>query len=122
MNYTAANTTTYSNVIFSTKSSVEIFISQATLSNSTKVEFTSIFNQISSYSFYFVIAILVSIVGIFGNLMVMLSIVTSKELRKNSTCILCFNIALSDFLMSIFVNGFGKIGKYKSSFSYHRIF
>ena len=76
-----------------------------------QVSFLSIFNHADFYSFYFVIGLLVTIVGVVGNLMVMLSIIKSKELRKNSTCILCFNIALSDFLMSIFVNGFGKIGK-----------
>jgi hypothetical protein len=70
----------------------------------------TIFDQINPYSFYFVIGILVSIVGLIGNLLVMISILASKELRKNPTCILCFNIALSDLLMSIFVNGFGKIG------------
>ena len=68
-------------------------------------------NEKGTYSFYFLIGILVSILGIIGNLLVMISILASKELRTNPTCILCFNIAISDFLMSIFVNGFGKVGK-----------
>jgi hypothetical protein len=70
------------------------------------------FNQIGVYySFIFVIGLLFSIVGVVGNMMIMISILASNELRTNPTCILCFNIALSDFLMSIFVNGFGKLGK-----------
>ncbi len=67
-------------------------------------------NHKGIYSFYLIIAIITSIVGTIGNLMLIICILASKELRTNSTCILCLNIAFSDFLMSIFVNGFGKFG------------
>ena len=69
-------------------------------------------NHKGIYSFYLIIAIITSIVGTIGNLMLIICILASKELRTNSTCILCLNIAFSDFLMSIFVNGFGKFGNY----------
>ena len=78
------------------------------LSNQT---ISSTYGQLGVYSIYLLIGIVFSIIGSIGNILVMICILASKELRTNPTCILCFNIAISDFLMSIFVNGFGKVGK-----------
>ena len=54
----------------------------------TQFELTLTFNQKGAYSFYILIGLLVSIVGLIGNLLVMISILASKELRTNPTCIL----------------------------------
>jgi hypothetical protein len=90
-------------------------ISNELSSNQTSInddnEFSFTFDILSVYSFYLIIGILASVIGLIGNFMVMISILASKELRNNSSCILCLNIAFSDFLMSFIVNGFGKIGK-----------
>ena len=45
-----------------------------------------------------------------GNGLIIGSIVISKELRNNATCILVLNLALGDLLISLVVNSFAVVG------------
>ena len=46
-----------------------------------------------------------------GNGLIIGSILMSKELRRNATCILVLNLALGDLLISLVVNSFAVVGK-----------
>lgn len=48
--------------------------------------------------------------GFLGNTLIIGSILMSKELRTNSTCLLCLNLAIADFSITCFVNGFTIVG------------
>ena len=45
-----------------------------------------------------------------GNSLIIISIIISKELRHNATCILILNLALADLIISLVVNSFAVVG------------
>jgi hypothetical protein len=59
---------------------------------------------------YTTLSIIGVIVGFIGNILIIGAILLSKELRTNSTCILCLNLAFADFGVAIFVNVFTVVG------------
>ncbi len=59
---------------------------------------------------YTILTLLGVIFGLSGNSLIIGSILISKELRNNSTCILCLNLGLADLSISFFVNMFTLVG------------
>ena len=64
----------------------------------------------ATYFPYTVICSTAILAGIVGNLMVMIAIGISKELRVNSTFMLIFNLALADISVNIVVDTFSVVG------------
>ena len=49
--------------------------------------------------------------GLLGNGLIVGTILTVKELRKNATCILILNLSFADLVISLFVDTFTVVGK-----------
>ena len=73
---------------------------------------SSLFDYKVIYVIFFLYTTCMMLMGLFGNLLIIFSVMRSKRLRNDSTCIMCSNIALADLLFSIFVNGLVKMGNY----------
>jgi hypothetical protein len=67
-------------------------------------------NHLPIYLPYTILTLFGVIIGLSGNSLIIGSILISKDLRNNSTCILCLNLALADLSISFFVNMFTLIG------------
>jgi hypothetical protein len=81
--------------------------------NEAKIEIGGILyllNHLPVYLPYTILTLFGVIIGLSGNFLIIGSILISKELRNNSTCILCFNLALADLSISFFVNMFTLVG------------
>ena len=54
--------------------------------------------------------------GILGNGLIVGTILTVKELRRNATCILILNLSFADLVISLFVDSFTIVGTLKQIF------
>lgn len=95
-------------------------INWSIISNSSKIDVLLVkpeiggilylLNHLPVYLPYAILTLMGVIFGLSGNTLIIGSILISKELRNNSTCILCLNLALADISISFFVNMFTMVG------------
>ena len=71
-----------------------------------------ILNYLWVYTPYILFSTIGVIVGVVGNTLIFGSILTSKELRNNPTCILILNLAAADFSISFIVDSFSIVGEF----------
>ena len=64
-----------------------------------------------NYSYLFC-GFIIGSFGLIGNTLVIVSILKSKELRKNPAVLLCLNLSICDFISSLLLNTFEKLCKY----------
>lgn len=73
-------------------------------------QITNLFDYKGVFITFGMFTVIMMLTGLIGNLFTICSILTSKTLRNDSTCLLCLNISFADLMLSIFLNGMVKVG------------
>ena len=82
--------------------------------------FPYILGYLDLYMPYTALTCLGVCVGVLGNMLIVGSILTSKELRSNPTFVLIFNLAITDFSISFLIDSFSIVGMFLSIYCKYR--